>query len=60
VQVPALKRTEPDIEAYVQAGIASATKRACRADLSHFEAWGGIIPATDALVAVNLAHHADS
>jgi integrase len=47
-----------DVEAYVQAGIAPATKRAYRADLSHFEAWGGTIPATDALVAAYLAYHA--
>jgi integrase len=46
------------VEAYVQAGIAPATKRAYRADLSHFEVWGGIIPATDALVAAYLAQHA--
>jgi hypothetical protein len=48
-----------EVEAYVQAGIASATKRAYRANLSHFEAWGGTIPATDAQVAAYLAYHAD-
>ena len=42
----------------MQAGIASATKRAYRADLDHFEAWGGTIPATDAQVAAYLADHA--
>ena len=47
-----------EVEAYVQAGIAPATKRAYRADLDHFEAWGGTIPATDALVAAYLADHA--
>ena len=35
-----------------------ATKRAYRADLRHFRAWGGTIPATDALVAAYLADHA--
>jgi integrase len=40
-----------EVEAYVQAGIAPATKRAYRADLDHFRAWGGTIPATDAQVA---------
>jgi integrase len=48
----------PDVEAYVQAGIAPATKRAYRADVHHFEAWGGTIPPTDALVAAYLADHA--
>jgi integrase len=46
------------VEAYVQAGIAPATKRAYRADLDHFEAWGGTIPATVAQVAAYLADHA--
>jgi hypothetical protein len=46
-----------EVEAYVQAGIAPATKRAYRADLNHFEAWGGTIPATDAQVAAYLADH---
>jgi integrase len=47
-----------EVAAYVQAGIAPATKRAYRADLNHFEAWGGTIPATDAEVAAYLADHA--
>jgi len=50
---------QAEVEAYVQAGMASATKRAYRADLDHFESWGGTIPATDALVAAYLADHAD-
>src|ERR1700724_3809322 len=52
------KTLQADVEAYVQAGIAPATQRAYRADLNHFEAWGGTIPATEALVATYLAHHA--
>jgi hypothetical protein len=59
--VSAVDCTDPlraDVEAYVQAGIAPATRRAYRADLSHFEAWGGTIPATDAPVAAYLADHA--
>ena len=47
-----------EVKAYVQAGIAPATKRAYRADLDHFEAWGGTIPATDTLVATYIADHA--
>jgi hypothetical protein len=47
-----------EVEAYVQAGIAPATKRAYRADLDHFRAWDGAIPATDAKVAAYLADHA--
>jgi integrase len=43
---------------YVQAGIAPATQRAYRADLDHFEAWGGTIPATDDMLAAYIADHA--
>jgi integrase len=52
------KTLQSDVEAYVQAGIAPATKRAYRADLDHFRAWGGTIPATDAQIAAYLADHA--
>ena len=47
-----------DVEAYVEAGIAPATKRAYRSDLQHFEAWGGTFPASDAQIAAYLAQHA--
>jgi integrase len=46
------------VEAYVEAGIAPATRRAYRADLDHFRTWGGSMPATDAEVAAYLAAHA--
>jgi hypothetical protein len=39
------------VGAYAQAGVAPATRRAYGADLDHFEAWGGTIPATDDMVA---------
>ena len=46
------------VEVYVQSGIAQATRRAYRADLDHFAAWGGTIPATDDMVAAYIADHA--
>ena len=46
------------VEAYVQSGVAPATRRAYRADLDHFAAWGGTIPATDDVVAAYIADHA--
>jgi integrase len=49
----------PEVEAYVQAGIASATKRAYRADLDHFRGWGGSFPATDTQITNYLADHAE-
>src|SRR5208282_2115087 len=47
-----------EVEAYVQSSVAPATRRAYRADLDHFEAWGGTIPATDDMVAAYIADHA--
>jgi len=46
------------VEAYVQAGVSPATRRAYRADLDHFEAWGGTFPAADAQIAAYIAEHA--
>ncbi len=46
------------VAGYVDAGIAPATRRAYRADLDHFRAWGGDVPATDAHVAAYIAAHA--
>lgn len=58
IAVACTRTLRPEVEGYVQAGIAPATKRAYRADLNHFEAWGGIIPATETLVTAYLADHA--
>jgi integrase len=44
---------------YVRASIVPATLRAYRADLDHFAAWGGSIPATDVQVARYIAAHAE-
>jgi hypothetical protein len=54
------KTLQSDVESYVQAGIAPATKRAYRADLDHFRAWGGTIPATEAQVAAYRSAHAET
>ena len=48
------------VQSFVQAGVAPATRRAYRADLDHFEAWGGTIPATDDMVAAYVADHANA
>ena len=47
-----------DNVAYVEAGIAPATRRAYKADLEHFRAWGGDIPTTDTQLAAYLAEQA--
>lgn len=56
----AINCTELDeqVQGYVAAGIAPATRRAYRSDLDHFLAWGGMIPATDEMLAAYLAAHA--
>jgi hypothetical protein len=46
------------VRAYVEAGIAPATRRAYKADLDHFRAWGGGIPTTDIQLATYLADQA--
>jgi integrase len=46
------------VRAYVEAGIAPATRRAYKADLEHFRAWGGGIPTTDLQLAAYLAEQA--
>jgi integrase len=46
------------VRAYVEAGIAPATRRAYKADLDHFRAWGGDIPTTDIQLAAYLAEQA--
>jgi integrase len=53
-------KLEPNdaVRAYVEAGIAPATRRAYKADLEHFRAWGGHIPTTDIQLAAYLAEQA--
>jgi integrase len=46
------------VRAYVEAGIAPATRRAYKADLEHFRDWGGDIPTTDIQLAAYLAQQA--
>lgn len=45
------------VRGYVEAGVAPATRRAYRADLDHFDAWGGTIPTTDDVLAAYLVAH---
>jgi integrase len=53
-------KSEPSdaVRAYVEAGIAPATRRAYKADLEHFRAWGGDVPTTDIQLAAYLADQA--
>jgi predicted transport protein len=53
-----LQITSDNVCAYVEAGIAPATRRAYKADLEHFRAWGGDVPTTDVQLAAYLAEHA--
>ncbi|TIQ44612.1 site-specific integrase [Mesorhizobium sp.] len=48
------------VSSYVEKGLAENTKRAYAADLAHFEAWGGSVPATDTVIASYLAEHAET
>lgn len=53
-------RLPPLVATYVDQSLSENTKRAYAADLAHFEAWGGCVPATDAMVACYLAEHAEA
>lgn len=46
------------VRTYVDAGIAPATRRAYRADLAHFHAWGGMLPSSEEQLAAYLSDQA--
>ncbi len=52
------RHSDKTVNAFLAAALSDNTLRAYRADLSHFLAWGGKIPATPATVARYLAQHA--
>ncbi len=56
--VPQNTALSESIEAYLRLSVAENTSRAYKADLAHFYAWGGSIPATPETVAAYLAAHA--
>ena len=47
-------------ETFIRASISDSTRKAYRADLAHFAAWGGDLPATPDMVARYLTEYADS
>lgn len=47
-------------ETFIRASISESTRKAYRADLAHFAAWNGELPATPETVAQYLAEHADN
>lgn len=49
-----------DVQALVNASLSENTKRAYACDLSHFQGWGGQIPANELLIASYLAAYADT
>ncbi len=51
-------KDDETIRAYVEAGIAPATRLAYKSDLKHFREWGGDIPTTDVQLAAYLAEYA--
>lgn len=49
---------DAEIRQYLTSAFSDNTKRAYRADLAHFEEWGGMIPAPPAMIARYIADHA--
>ena len=52
------EQCDASVRKYLDAALADNTLRAYRADLNHFMAWGGVIPASPEQVAMYVAHHA--
>lgn len=48
------------VEHFIRESLSENTRAAYRSDLAHFTAWGGVLPATAALVARYLADHAET
>ena len=57
-QYPIDSQCDASVRKYLDAALAGNTLRAYRADLKHFMAWGGVIPASPEQVATYVAHHA--
>jgi len=55
-----LAETDAAVEHFIRESLSENTRAAYRADLAHFTAWGGTLPATAELVARYLADHADT
>ena len=52
--------SRPTVEAFLEASLAVNTRRAYHADLAHFTAWGGTVPASPESIASYIAEHAGS
>jgi integrase len=52
------KSSKDLVAAYVDAALASNSKRAYKSDWEHFANWGGVIPAAPEMVAAYIAEHA--
>lgn len=48
------------VAAYVEQSLSASTRKSYAADLAHFDAWGGSVPASDTSVARYLAEHAEA
>jgi len=44
---------------YVNAATADSTRQAYQADIAHFEAWGGVLPASPSIITAYIQHFAD-
>lgn len=60
MQYLASEQCDASVRQYIDAALADNTLRAYRADLKHFMAWGGTIPASPEQVAKYVAQHATS
>jgi integrase len=54
------EKADAAVEHFIRESLSENTRAAYRADLAHFTAWGGVLPATADLVAHYLADYADT
>jgi site-specific recombinase XerD len=45
---------------YIENALSSNSRKAYKADLAHYRAWGGIVPATSEMIATYMTDHAES
>jgi integrase len=57
---PQVTTLSDSVAGYLRQSVANSTQKAYKADLAHFYAWGGVIPASPEIIAAYLAAHAET
>ncbi|WP_281648374.1 tyrosine-type recombinase/integrase [Parendozoicomonas sp. Alg238-R29] len=60
VQLRVQLRVQQKVQSYIKAGTSDKTRQAYRADVKHFQDWGGLLPCSREKVCEYLVDHAES